>query len=334
MQEPNFFNPSISLDALVFGNAPLRTLQRIAAASFTHAAHFMRLDLALLKQQWHAALPRLADSEPRLLSILAALLPFNLPDAPFAGQRMPLVTWLDTWELQPGAAKSLAAASAAALSAKDLYTAAVLPRADPSPRVLRKWRHLLPQPLTSLHRAWFKKVWRTRMPRRWLDTLYAVLNNSLPTSTKVLHRNQPYSCPVCHQGPDYIPHILFLCAAAQEGWTWAQQVLQAWIPAARLPGAPLDFRLWLCITLDFPHLQHPWKWLFWSIPVLRALWFSRNAQVFNGRRWSLPEAQNYCISQWLSTALLLSQHYPVAAFQPLIGLDLRTLTPHWHGPAA
>jgi hypothetical protein len=76
-------------------------------------------------------------------------------------------------------------------------------RAGDPGRVLRKWRHLLPYPLTSLHRAWFKKIWRTRMPRRWLDTLYAVLNNSLPTATKVLHRNLPNSCPMCHQ-PDQV----------------------------------------------------------------------------------------------------------------------------------
>ena len=99
-----------------------------------------------------------------------------------------------------------------------------------------------------------------------------------------------------------------------------------------MPTTPMDFRLWLCITLDAVHMLHPWKWLFWSLPVLRALWLSRNAQCFLDRAWSLEEVKSYCIAQWLSAALLLAPHYSVEAFLPLIQVHLPTHTPHWRGP--
>lgn len=335
MKEPIFFNPSVNLDHHDFTNSSsaLMSYKRIAQAGFTHVAHFLRQDYSIVKQQWHNQLPRIRNSDHKLHAIMAALLHFNLPDNPFQLQQPPvstqlfdiISTWLDTWALAQGDSHTLSK-----VTTKSLYTYAVLRSKPAKPRCIREWEYLhLPTAIMQTRYSWFKHIWHMHLPRKWTDTLYAVLNNSLPTYNKVTRRAVYNSCPLCHQGPDSPDHILFDCIEVKSVWEWAQQVYAFWQPHAHIMQDPISFHLWLCISLESRALPDQWKWFFWCIPVLRALWFSRNSKVYQQHAWSIADIKQYCRAQWLSASLLMSQHYPTNAFQPLITIGPQVHTVHW-----
>ena len=337
MREPIFFNPVVTLDPQDFG-LPHRVLlswKRIATAGFTHVAHFLRQDYPLVKQQWLAQLRRVRETEHKLQAIMAAVLQFNLPDSLMPTQQNTsfsvqftdvMCTWLNTWRTSQTSPRTLAD-----ISTKQLYNSALLIDKPTKPRCIRQWEYLqLPPPLLTLRYSWFKDIWHMHLPRKWLDTLYAVLNNTLPTYNKVKHVRAQDSCPLCTHGPDSPNHILFGCVHVRQVWIWAQQVYAYWqSPHTRMFTDAISFPLWLSTTLDSHSLPQPWKWFFWCAPVLRALWFSRNSRVYKHQAWSMTEIKEYCITQWLTGALLMCQHHPYNDFLPLISVNSQSAQFRW-----
>lgn len=273
--------------------------------------------------EWRQRLPRIHHLTQKLLALRNAVITFSLPDSIFPSHITVQRSWLQTWK-----ASEISNRTLDKVSTKELYQQATTHVA--APRVIRQWSDLhLPTAVTHISPTWFKPVWRMSLPRKWLDVLYAVLNNALPTSVKVTRSLNPTSCPRCHVGPDDIPHILFQCQVSDQLWRWAQSVYVFWLPHARMPPQALDFKTWLCITLESSHMTHRWKWFFWCIPVLRNLWLCRNDSVFNNVTWTLPQLQQHCIQDWLYAATVMAKHYPPAEFFPLFSFHFDTHSVQW-----
>jgi len=321
MKEPLFFNSVIHLDEAIFGpsSRSLSCWRRIAAIGFTRVGHFLMHDHTLVRSQWLARLPRMRHSLDKFADIDAACMRFRLPDDVVSNHPQPvdspLQAWLATWTLDAAAHHNLTT-----VSTRKLYTRALLSLKADLPLVSRAWAATSVSPrLQALRFTVYKRLWSMHLPRKWMDSLFAVLNNTLPTTNKVCRSHLQNTCPLCSAGPDSLDHILFNCPLVHDLWAWAHYVYGVWHPHSRLLSTPMTFTLWLSLCLDM--LQLPalmWQWFFWCIPVLRALWLSRNAAVFGDAAWSLPTLQSYCISQWLSCSLLLLQHYPAVAFSPLM----------------
>ena len=332
LSEPLFYNPIIDLDPHQFGTNYKQCWRKIASAGFTHVRHLLHRPLPELVTAWRQRLPRIHHSVQKLQALRSAVLTFALPDFLLPNHISATHTWLQSWKVTESSSHYVDR-----VTTKELYLQLTARSFVSSPRVVRQWSHLhLPPAILHMRPAWFKPVWRMHLPRKWLDMLYSVLNNALPTKVKITRQSTADSCPHCHAGPDDIPHILFECPVAADLWRWAQLIYVFWIPHSRMPTQALDFKTWLCITLESSHLPHRWQWLFWCIPVLRALWFCRNDQVFNNTSWTAHQLQQHCIQDWLSAAMVLVSHYPPAEFHPLISFHFATHTVQWRhvAPAA
>ena len=176
---------------------------------------------------------------------------------------------------------------------KQAYQALLHMNQPDLPRVQRQWAHLL-LPSDQLHHSGYKHIWRSGIPRPFVDITYNILNNSLPTSCKALHcSNAP--CPFCHAAADTIPHVLFECTPAVSLWSWACRIFRRWKPHATFPS-PFTFQLWLhkCVY-DYNDIT---DWLFWSCAVLKTLWSLHNDVSHGKQAWSTRAMRHYPITQW------------------------------------
>jgi len=159
------------------------------------------------------------------------------------------------------------------------------------------------------------------------DMLYSLLNNSLPTICKVTHSTN-HLCPTCSQSSDTIPHILVECPYAQSLWKWACSVYTRWKPNARFSN--FTFQLWIHKLLSKTDTL---EWIFWSIPVFKTLWLARCSKLYSDTTFSFNELCSRCISQWLSSALIMSNYYSPNLFHPIISVNPSSHSITWNGPS-
>jgi ribonuclease HI len=90
-----------------------------------------------------------------------------------------------------------------------------------------QWRHRfgasagqLALPGSSALNPVWKSVWKLKIPSKIKIFFWRALHGILPLKCIMANRHVGTSseCPICHQGPEDILHLLFQCSAAREVW--------------------------------------------------------------------------------------------------------------------
>lgn len=131
--------------------------------------------------------------------------------------------------------------------------------------------------LPPIEKQLWSRLWKTKTSPKLRHFLWRVLSGALAVKDQLRTRGIPVdpTCPVCHQGPETICHMLFHCPVAKEAWEMSQfPIPQAgwsnnsvFLNMHHLISCSQRQNLGASVRLSFP-------WLLWHI------WKSRNGLCF------------------------------------------------------
>ncbi len=306
--------------------------RRVAEAGLAGIAA-LRTPLGFLPlPEWQQRLPRVHQREEKWEALREAC-PIPPLDAGHEPDACCHSCALAPWQWGDQARKQ----KADTVTIKQLYDMLVEPRATHTvPLFVHKWGPLLRQDLRETPRTVFKSLWlHRRVPMQILDMVYAVLNDALPTRCRAL-RDPRARCPVCGEGLDSIPHILFECPQVASLWQWAHAAWAAW-QAPDTAGRPprMTLALWLNWVLDCLTNNRPVApYLYWSVPVLQVAWLARNEAAFQHAYPTPARLRRECLRWWCQFAnegMYLMQQ-PGPFFHPLFAIADADKELRWRGP--